>query len=203
MIASPGFPACRKFGIGTSATIALTVLLGAVAPVQAEFTTRDAMTTLQIYSNGGEDLVSEVSLDVLSDLSAVSAYCMAAGPATLQQKLAIVRGILAATEHAAGGTGRMSNMAQQCCPLFTAVSVDARITYGAELALEARRAFHSDQPVAGRMKTLVSACADDVLDRSFTLALGNDRIGLFIARDDAEGGAQYQTASGTATVRTD
>lgn len=191
------FRLARTGRLRKCAAATLCLAMATVASAQADFTSNDAITTLQIYADGGDDLVAEVSLDVLSDLSAVSAYCMAAGPARTKQKVAVVHGILVATEGATGGSGeKMATLVQQCCPLFTSVSIDERIRYGSELALEARRAFFSDSRVSGRMKTLVSDCSDEVLNQSFAMTLGSDRIGLFIAQTQPSVPAQYQTASG-------
>jgi hypothetical protein len=177
--------------------MAAALLLAGTMPVRADFTTNDAITTLQIFSDGGDDLVAEVSTDVISDRTAVGAYCLAAGAASVDQKVAIVRGILVATEGAPGGLDQsLAGLSQQCCPLFTGVPIDERIAYGSRLALEARQAYGEDRGVSGRMQTLVSACADEVLDKSFALALGNDRIGLYIADATGSGGAAFRTASG-------
>ncbi len=163
----------------------------------ADFTLNDAITTLQIYNDGGDDLIAEVSLDVISDRSAVGAYCLAAGSAPIKQKTAIVHGIMIAL---AGVTGRsadnIAGLVRQCCPIFAAASIDQRIAYGSKLALEARRAYRSDQRASSRFTALVGSCSDEVLDRSFALALGNDRIGLFIAQDDRSSPAQFSTATG-------
>jgi len=173
------------------------VFLTFSGPGMADFTMNDAITTLQIFGDGGDDLVSEVSLDVLSDRSAVGAYCMAAGSAPIEQKIAVVHGIMVATVGAPGGSANdIGGLVRQCCPLFSAASIDQRITYGSTLALEARRAFRADRRVSGRFAALVGSCSDDVLDRSFALALGNDRIGLFIAQDDQSSPVQYKTATG-------
>lgn len=179
------------------AAAAAALLFVSAGPGQADFTTDDAITTLQIFSEGGEDLVAEVSMDVISDASAVGSYCLAAGSASIEQKIAIVRGILVATEGAFAGTeDNLTLMSRQCCPLFTAVPIDQRIENGARLAMEAREIYVEDRGMSGRMQTLVSGCSDDVLDRSFALALGNDRIGLFIAEASSSDAAVYQTASG-------
>ena len=76
------------------AVATVVLLFVSAGPGQADFTTDDAITTLQIFSEGGEDLAVEVSMDVISDASAVGSYCLAAGSASLDQKIAIVRGIL-------------------------------------------------------------------------------------------------------------
>jgi hypothetical protein len=167
------------------------------APGQAEFSTNDAITTLQIFGQGGADLVAEVSTDVISDVSAIGSYCLAAGSASLDQKVAIVRGILVATEGAPGTNDEdLTRLSRQCCPLFTAVPIDQRIEHGARLAMEAREIYGEDRGMSGRMQTLVHGCADDVLDTSFALALGNDRIGLFIAQASPAEAAVFRTASG-------
>jgi hypothetical protein len=168
-----------------------------MTPSLADFTTNDAITTLQIFSDGGDDLVSEVSMDVISDVSAIGSYCMAAGPASVDQKVAIVHGIVLATESAPGNLSEdLARRSQQCCPLFTSVTIDERIMYGSRLALEARQAYGEDRRVSGGMQALVSSCSDDVLDKSFSLALGNDRIGLFIAQASESEQGQFLTASG-------
>ena len=177
------------------------VLLATTTTSLAGFTTNDAITTLQIFSDGGEDLVAEVSMDVIADVSAIGSYCMAAGPASIDQKVAIVHGIVVATEGAPGNLGEdLARLSQQCCPLFTSVAIDERIRYGAKLALEARRAYDEDRRVSGRMQSLVSACSDAVLVEAFSLALGNDRIGRFIAEVNQPEQAQYRTAGGPEDV---
>jgi hypothetical protein len=173
------------------------MLLASMTPSLADFTTNDAITTLQIFSDGGEDLVAEVSMDVISDVSAIGSYCLAAGPASVDQKVAIVHGIVVATEGAPGNLSEdLARLSQQCCPLFTSVTIDERIMYGSRLALEARQAYGDDRRVSGGMQALVSSCSDDVLDKSFALALGNDRIGLYIAQAKQPEQGQYLTASG-------
>jgi hypothetical protein len=179
------------------AAAAAAILFVSAAPGQAEFSTNDAITTLQIFGEGGDDLVAEVSTDVISDVSAIGSYCLAAGSASLDQKVAIVRGILVATEGAPGTEDEdLTRLSRQCCPLFTAVPIDQRIEHGARLAMEAREIYGEDRGTSGRMQTLVNGCADDVLDSSFALALGNDRIGLFIAQANPTEAAAFRTASG-------
>lgn len=187
---------CALNGFRYPAAAALVVLASTTTSL-AGFTTNDAITTLQIFSDGGEDLVAEVSMDVIADVSAIGSYCMAAGPASIDQKVAIVHGIVVATEGAPGNLGEdLAKLSQQCCPLFTSVAIDERIRYGSRLALEARRAYDEDRGVSGRMQTLVSSCSDAVLDEAFSLALGNDRIGRFIAQVSQPETAQYRTAGG-------
>lgn len=185
--------AYQKFSFCTAAAAFL--LIGSTLPSQAEFTTNAAITTLQIFRDGGDDLVDEVSKDILSDITAVGAYCLAAGSARIEQKVAVMHGIVATNSAVGRWDESLMARAQQCCPLFTSVSIDERIGYGAQLALEARRAFDEDRRISARMKMLVNACSDDVLDRSFELALGNDRIGLFVAQESEAFEVRYQTAS--------
>jgi len=191
----------RNFGLSRFAPcVAAALLLNVAAtPAHADFTTNDAITALQIFADGGEDLVREVSMDVIAEPSAIGSYCMAAGAASTDQKTAIVHGILIATEGAPGDlSSSLADLSRQCCPLFTAYAIDERIGYGVRLALEARRAYEEDRRVSARMTALVSSCADEVLDSSFSLALGEDRIGLYIAQANGLVAGQYVTASGPA-----
>ena len=166
----------------TSATVLSLAMIAAQATAQNVLPWR-----LSDYPNGGRTLTDFVAATLVKQGNLIEPTCTALQPGNAQQIASGVSGIgMSIANSDPANSSLIVDRLPRCCEALTADNVDMRITLGAAIALEARALAEEDMPAAQEVEFVVALCDDDILERSYELARGQDNLGLLIAQEGSE-----------------
>jgi len=141
------------------------------------------------YPDGGPDLARNVADPLVRQGELLGPTCNALGPGNDRQIASGVSGIgVAIVDSTPENSALILDRIPQCCQILTARDADARITLGAAIALETRQLAESDMPAAQEIEVVVNICGDEILERSYEIARGQDNLGLLIAQEGTQTG---------------
>ena len=139
------------------------------------------------YPNGGRTLTDVVAATLIKQGDLIEPTCTQLKPGNVQQIASGVSGIgMSIANSDAANSSLIVDRLPRCCEALAAENVDMRITLGAAIALEARELAEEDMPAAQEVELVVGLCDDDILERSYELARGQDNLGLLIAQESPE-----------------
>ncbi len=136
------------------------------------------------YPGGGRALTGMVAAALTGQGELIGPTCTALKPGSVQQISSGAVGIaVAISDSDSDNAAAIVDGLPQCCESLVAADADTRIALGVGIALEARTLAGSDLRPAQDLEMIVSICEDDVLQRSYELARGQDNLGQLIARE--------------------
>ena len=139
------------------------------------------------FPEGGQRLAGMVAATLVKQGNLTVPTCNALKPGTPQQIAGGVSGIgksIASSD--AANSSLIVDSLPGCCEALTSANVDTRITVGAAIALEARSLAEEDMPAAQEVELVIGICDDDVLERSYELARGQENLVMLIAQEDSD-----------------
>lgn len=141
--------------------------------------------SLSDYPAGGKSMIEAVAAPLTAQGSLLPQTCAALESGSIQQIASGVSGIGVAIARSSNENASVIvDWLPQCCQVLTSAGVDATITLGAAIALETREMAENDLAAAQEIEFVVGICDDDILERAYTIARGQDNLGELIAQED-------------------
>ena len=145
---------------------------------------QDLPWRLADYPSGGQALTGMVAATLTRQGDLIGPTCAALKPGSVEQIASGVSGIAVAISDSEGdNAATIVDGIPECCQALISSDADARITLGVAIALETRSLAETDLRPAQDAEMIVSICEDDVLQRSYELARGQDNLGQLIAQE--------------------
>ncbi len=156
--------------------------------------------SLSDYPTGGSAMTGMVAGTLQRQGDLTISTCNTLGAGNVQQITSGVTGIGQSIANSESDNAALIvDQLPQCCEVFTSLDIDSRITLGAAIALATRVVGEKDMRSAQEIEFVIEACDDEILQRSYQVARGQDNLGQLIAQEDGESNPSLTTPPVTPT----